>query len=154
MSPNQSHLKGGSTLISRDGYDHLSLLCYWRWSLDDRECSVPWIRSPIWRLAWICGNSTTILPLKKCVMSMTKLSVIKITIQKTKLTLNQIRIHNDGSKKGKAVRSPLTEVKCNEIISMEDWAMWIGMTFKEPPKWWEAIFKWMVLRILLFLPTW
>jgi len=61
-----------------------------------------------------------ILPLKKDVMSMTKLSVIKIIIQKSKLTLNQIIIHNDGSEKGKAVRSLLTEVKCSETILMED----------------------------------
>jgi len=61
-----------------------------------------------------------ILPLKKYAMSMTKLSVIKVIIRKSKLTLNQIRIHNDGSEKGKPVRSLLTEIKYNKIISMED----------------------------------
>ena len=61
-----------------------------------------------------------ILPLKKDVMSMTKLSVIKIIIQKGKLILNQIRIHNDGSVKGKLVKSLLSEVKFSKIISMED----------------------------------
>ena len=76
------------------------LTCYWRWSLDDRECSVPWIRS------WICGKSMIILPLKKDVVSMTKLSVIKIIIWKSKLTLSQIRIHNDGSVKGKLHSKP------------------------------------------------
>ena len=75
--------------------------CYWRWSLDDRECSVPWIRRPIWRLSWIGGKSMIILSLWKDVMSISKLSVIKIIIQKSKLTLSQIIIHNNGSVKGK-----------------------------------------------------
>ena len=61
-----------------------------------------------------------ILPLKKDVMSMAKLSVIKIIIQKSKLALNQTRIHNDKSKKGKTVGSLLTEVKCSKTILMED----------------------------------
>ena len=62
-----------------------------------------------------------ILPLKKDAMNMTKLSVIKIIIiRKSKLTLNQIRIHNDRSVKGKPVRSLLTEIKYSKIISMED----------------------------------
>jgi len=61
-----------------------------------------------------------ILTLKKNVMSMTKLSVLKIIIQKSQLTLDHIRIHNDGNEKGKAVRSLLIEVKCSGIISMED----------------------------------
>jgi hypothetical protein len=61
-----------------------------------------------------------ILILKKDAMSMTKLSVIKITIWKSKLTTNQIKIHNDGSVKGKLVRSLLSEIKYSEIISMED----------------------------------
>ena len=146
------------------GYDHLSLPCYWRWSVDDRECSVPWVRSPIWHLSWIGGKNMIILPLKKYAMSMTKLSVIKVIIRKSKLTLNQIRIHNDGSEKGKPVRSLLTEIKYNKIISMEDWTMWIWITFKESPKWWVLMFKWTqcwfllclteVLPILSFLPTW
>ena len=61
-----------------------------------------------------------ILPLKKDVMSMIKLSTIQMIILKSKLTLNQIRIHNEGSVKGKFVRSLLWEVKCNEIMSMEN----------------------------------
>ena len=60
-----------------------------------------------------------ILSLKKDVMSMTKQSVIKIINWKSKLTLNQIRIHNDGSVKGKLVRSLLLKIKYNKIISME-----------------------------------
>jgi len=59
-----------------------------------------------------------ILPLKKDVM--TKLSIIKIIILQSELTLNQIRIHNDGSIKGKPIRSLLSEVKCSKIISMKD----------------------------------
>ena len=61
-----------------------------------------------------------ILPLRKDAMSMTKLSVIKIIILRSKLTMNQIKIHNDGSIKGKLVRSLLTEIKYSKIISMED----------------------------------
>jgi len=61
-----------------------------------------------------------ILPLKKDVMSMTNLSTNKIIILKGKLTLNEIRTHNDKSVKGKLVRSLLMEVKCSKIISMED----------------------------------
>jgi len=61
-----------------------------------------------------------ILPLKKDVMSMIKLSTIQMIILKGKLTLNQITIHNEGSIKGKFVRSLLLEVKCNKIISMEN----------------------------------
>jgi len=61
-----------------------------------------------------------ILPLKKDAMSMTKLSVIEIIIWKSKLIMNQINIHNDGSVKGKLVRSLLSEIKYSEIISMED----------------------------------
>jgi hypothetical protein len=60
-----------------------------------------------------------ILPLKD-VMSMMKLSAIKIMILKSKLEVNQIRIHNGEREKGKAVRSLLMEVGCNETISMED----------------------------------
>jgi len=60
-----------------------------------------------------------ILPLKN-VMSMVKLHSIKIIILKSKLTLNQIRIHSDEREKGKAIRSLPTEVRCNETISMED----------------------------------
>ena len=61
-----------------------------------------------------------ILPLKKYVMSMIKLSTIQMIILRSKLTSNQIRIHNKGSVKGKFVRSLLLEVKCSEIISMEN----------------------------------
>jgi len=43
-----------------------------------------------------------------------------MTILRRKLTSNQIRIHNEGSVKGKFVRSLLLEVKCSEIISMEN----------------------------------
>jgi len=53
---------------------------------------------------------TIILPLKKDVTSMTRLSVTKIIIQKS----------NDGSEKRKAVRSQLTEVKCSKTILMEN----------------------------------
>jgi len=60
-----------------------------------------------------------ILPLKN-VMSMMKLSTIKIIIFKSKLEVNQIRIHNGEREKGKAIRSLLMEVRCNETISMED----------------------------------
>ena len=81
-----------------------------------------------------------ILPLMD-VMSMMKLSTIKIMIVKSKLEVNQIRIHNGEREKGKVVRSLLMEVRCNETISMEDWAIWIGITFIELPKWWVAIFK-------------
>ena len=56
----------------------------------------------------------------KDVMSMMKLSIIQIIILKSKLTWNQIRIHNDKIEKGKAVRSLLMDVRCNETISMED----------------------------------
>jgi len=60
-----------------------------------------------------------ILPLKD-VMSTMKLSTIKIMILRSKLEVNQIRIHNGEREKGKAVRSLLMEVRCNETISMED----------------------------------
>jgi len=60
-----------------------------------------------------------ILPLKD-VMIMTKLSTIKIMILKSKLEVNQIRIHNGEREKGKAVRNLLMEVRCKETISMED----------------------------------
>jgi len=60
-----------------------------------------------------------ILPLKD-VMSMMKLSIIKIIILKSELEVNQIRIHNDGSERGKAVRSLLMEVRCKETMLTED----------------------------------
>jgi len=37
--------------------------------------------------------------------------------------LNQLRIHNNGSVKGKLVRSLLSEVKYSEIISMENFTV-------------------------------
>ena len=52
--------------------------------------------------------------------SMIKLCIFKIIILKCKLTSNQIRIHNDGSERGKAIRSLLMDVRCNETISMKD----------------------------------
>jgi len=58
------------------------------------------------------------LPLKD-VMSMMKLSTIKKIMLKSNLGVNQVRIHNDKSKKGKAVRSLLMEVKHNKSISTE-----------------------------------
>jgi len=61
-----------------------------------------------------------ILPLKKDAISMIKLSSIKIIILKSKLTMNQIKIHNGESVKEKTVRSLLLEVRCSKIISMED----------------------------------
>jgi len=70
------------------------------------------------------------------------------------VTLNQIRIHNDGSEKRKPVRSLLSEVKCSKIISMEDWTTWIWITFKEPPKGWEAIFKMDLERLRIIDILW
>jgi len=39
-------------------------------------------------------------------------------ILKSMLEVNQIRLHNGEREKGKAVRSLLMEVRCNETISM------------------------------------
>ena len=49
-----------------------------------------------------------------------KAECYQIIILKSKLTMNQIKIHNDGSVKGKLVRSLLLEIKYSETISMED----------------------------------
>jgi len=61
-----------------------------------------------------------------------KAEYYQIIILKRKFTLNQIRIHNEGSEKGKAIRSLLSEVKCSEIISMEVLAF-LSVTTKNRP---------------------
>ena len=43
-----------------------------------------------------------------------------LNILRSKLTMNQIKIHNDGSVKGKLVRRLITEIKYSKIISRED----------------------------------
>ena len=56
----------------------------------------------------------------KDVMSTTKMSTIKTTRLKSKLGMNQVRIHNDESEKGEVIRSLFMGIKRNETKLMED----------------------------------
>jgi hypothetical protein len=40
--------------------------CCWCWSLDDRKCSVSWLRSPIWRLTLICEKRADVSAIEGC----------------------------------------------------------------------------------------
>jgi hypothetical protein len=53
-------------------------------------------------------------------MSTTKMSTIKTTRLKSKLGMNQVRIHNDESEKGEVIRSLFMGIKRNETKLMED----------------------------------
>jgi len=46
--------------------------------------------------------------------------------------MNRVRIHNDEGKKTE--RSLFLDVNRNETMLMEDWAIWVWITFMELPK--------------------